>query len=83
MAKEVSSLLGPDPRVPMGQWTAQTHMKDMNATHTLLYHAAHQEERLKEFIQGSNWIQMAFRKMTRALHGRRIIFLFKIFSATA
>lgn len=31
MAKEVSSLLGPDPRVPVGQWTAQAHMKDIDA----------------------------------------------------
>lgn len=82
MAKEVSSLLEPDPRVPLEQWIAQAHMKDMNALHILLSHTAHQEKQLKEFTQGSNWIQMAFRKMTRALHGRREIFLFKIFSAT-
>ena len=39
MAKEVSSLLGPDPRVPMGQWTAQAHMKDMKChVHTAVSH---------------------------------------------
>lgn len=83
MAKEVPSLLGPDPRVPVGQWTAQARMKDMNAMYILPHHTAHQEEQWKEFTPGSNWIQMAFRKMTRALHGTREIFLFKkIFSAT-
>lgn len=49
MAKEVSSLLGPDPRVPLEQWTAQAHIKDMNAMHILLSHTAHQEEQLKVY----------------------------------
>lgn len=81
---ELSSLLGPEPRVPVGQWTPGAHMKGRNAMHILLYHPPHKEEQLKDFTQGSNVIQMAFRKITIALYGRREKFLFKkLFSATA
>ena len=49
---ELSSLLGPEPRVPVGQWTPGAHMKGRNAMHILLYHPHTQRRAIEGFYTG-------------------------------
>ena len=63
-------MLWSEARVPMGAVDPGTHHKRSWVPRKYCcYYPIHKEEQLKDFMQRSNMIQMAFKKIPRALVG--------------
>lgn len=66
---EVSSLLGPEPMLPMRQWHSGATMKGYKCHANTLMLPYTQGRAIEGFYGESNMIQMAFRRITMVLVG--------------